>query len=507
MELPEIQAVRGTRDVLPPIRGLERSLENDLRNVFARYGYEAIDTPILEPTELFLRKSGESIASRMYSFMHWNRDLCLRPEFTASVIRAYVNHMQDRPLPLRVQYAGPTFRYERSLAEPNRQFTEVGAECIGAGGPAADGEVLALARDGLEALGVRRTRFVVGHLGAVLELLSQMGMDARAQSLVVVEMEHLAQSPAAVDEVVDRLTSMLAGRPEGDFGADAPLTGLLQSLGTEAAADITASLFERANLSLDGGTRPSEEIVDRLLKKTRRPSPAPNLRRATEFICRLHELAGPPEHALPALRRLLSEQNLDDTPVRDVERALQFFDAYFEEPAEVIVDLSLARGLRYYTGLIFEIYDDRGEYLAGGGRYDDLVRSLGGKTAVPACGFSFWLEPLIAARERELGPLEPPGAVQVLLAPVDPAGHDTAARVAGRLRREGVTVEMDVKSRGVKGNLQHAARQRIPLVLMVGEREGAIETFTLHSLGAGGEESVPEAALLRTIQERLGARR
>ncbi|MBI2318793.1 MAG: histidine--tRNA ligase family protein [Betaproteobacteria bacterium] len=481
----------------PPLRALERSLENRLRELFVGYGYEPIDTPILEPTELFLRKSGEAIASRMYSFTLWNRDLCLRPEFTASVIRAYVNHMQDRPLPLRVQYAGPTFRYERAQQERHHQFTEVGAECIGAAGPPADAEILALARDGLEVLGIRKARFVVGHLGAVLGLLGQIGMDSRAQALVVAEMERLAQSPAAVDAVVDRLTSMLAGRPEKEPEADVALGEMLQSLGTDAASAITADLLERANLSPDGGMRPPQEIVERLLRKARRPSPAPDLRRASVFVGKLRELAGPPEQALPALRRLLAEQGLDDAPVREVELALEHFNAYFDSPAEVVVDLSLARGLRYYTGLIFEIYVDQEEYLGGGGRYDDLVRSLGGRSAVPACGFSFWLEQLIAARQREFGPDAAAETVEVLLVPVESEDYD---------RRNGLSVELDVKFRGVKNNLQHANRQRIPFVVIVGERERATGAATLHDMRAFTEISVAQTELQDVIRKQSSAR-
>ena len=173
----EITRIRGVNDVLPAARAAQLAAEGRLRELFSLYGYQPIDTPVLEPTDLFLRKAGEQIAARMYSFTHWNRSLCLRPEHTASVIRAYVNHLQERPLPVRLQYAGATFRYEKPQRGRHRQFTEVGVECIGAAGPAADAEILALARHGLDLFGLAHTRFVVGHLGAVLELLGQLGME------------------------------------------------------------------------------------------------------------------------------------------------------------------------------------------------------------------------------------------------------------------------------------------------------------------------------------------
>src|SRR5690242_19596474 len=89
-----IQRVRGTSDVLPPQDARLRQLEATLRTHFERFGYQGIQTPIVEPLDLFLRKSGDEIVARMYAFSHWNRRICLRPELTASVMRAYVDELQ-----------------------------------------------------------------------------------------------------------------------------------------------------------------------------------------------------------------------------------------------------------------------------------------------------------------------------------------------------------------------------------------------------------------------------
>src|SRR5919201_2920699 len=172
MESLEIQRVRGTNDFVPPDEARLRRLAETLRDVFELYGYQGIETPIIENLDLFLRKSGEEIVARMYAFTHWNRQLCLRPEYTASVMRAYVNHLQDRPLPLRLSYAGPTFRYEKPQRGRYRQFTEVGGELLGAAGPAADAEVLQVACGALESVGVRGYRLTVGHLGVALQMLA-----------------------------------------------------------------------------------------------------------------------------------------------------------------------------------------------------------------------------------------------------------------------------------------------------------------------------------------------
>src|SRR5581483_4355567 len=172
----ELQRVRGMNDFLPPAATRLRRRAARMHEFLDLYGYQLIETPVLEPLELFLRKSGDEITARTYSFTHWNRQLCLRPELTASVMRAYVNGMQERALPLRLQYAGPSFRYEKPQRGRYRQFTQLGIECIGASGPAADAEVLRIACGALDAVGMRGHRVVLGHLGAVLELLAQLGL-------------------------------------------------------------------------------------------------------------------------------------------------------------------------------------------------------------------------------------------------------------------------------------------------------------------------------------------
>src|SRR5437764_15360125 len=197
-----IQRVRGTSDVLPPDDARLRRLEAHLREGFERFGYQGMQTPIIEPLELFLRKSGDEIIARMYSFSHWNRRLCLRPELTASVIRAFVDGLQGHSLPLRVHYGGPICRYERPSRGRARQFTVVGLELIGASGAAADAEVLHLACAGLEAVGIENYRLVVGHLGATLQLLAQLGMTDHAQGLVLDQMEPVARGRLDLDAAV-----------------------------------------------------------------------------------------------------------------------------------------------------------------------------------------------------------------------------------------------------------------------------------------------------------------
>jgi histidyl-tRNA synthetase len=515
MESLEIRPVRGTNDFVPPDEARLRRLAETLRGVFELYGYRGIETPVIENLDLFLRKSGEEIAARMYTFTHWNRQLCLRPEHTASVMRAYVNHLQDRPLPLRLSYVGPAFRYEKPQRGRFRQFTEAGVECIGGAGPAAEAEILRLATRGLEALGVRDYRLVIGHLGVVLQLLRQLGIDEHGQALVLGSMEPLARRRTEREGIVERIVNLVGGGPDQageddlieDRGDGSSLPGLLREFGPEGAARVTADLLRRANVALEAGTRTPQEIVERLLVKAGRDDPTRQVRSAAAFIVRLNELAGPPQAALPALAELLREHALDPAPLREVEAALKLFGAHGGRAANVTVDLSLGRGLRYYTGLVFEVYyDEPGGplQLCGGGRYDELVRALGGRESVPACGFSFGLERLkLALDSRAAG--EGASSVDLLMAPLGAEDLPLAAELAERLRDAGLRVEVDIKLRGVRGNLRHADRADIPLVALVGEQERAQGRVVLRQMASRREQSLPLETLVSTARAALRA--
>lgn len=515
METLEVQRVRGMNDALPPEDARLRGLTATLRDHFERFGYRGIDTPVLENVDLFLRKSGEEIAARMYSFTHWNRKLCLRPELTASVMRAYVTALRDRPLPVRVHYAGPTFRYEKPQRGRYRQFTQVGLECIGAAGPAADAEVLAAACSAARQAGLRGFRLMIGHLGVVLQLLEQLGIDEHGQNLILGNMESLARRGADPDEVVPRVLALMGVGDtshhddamvddEGEDGRLSPLPSLLAEFGSEGAAHVASDLLARANLMLEGGTRTPEEIVSRLVAKAGRPDPTDRVSRAVEFIIALQRSAGPPAEAFGRIEALLAEHDLDPAPLREIERALTLLPSYGVQPPEVVVDLSLGRGLRFYTGLVFELHatgvGGMSSQVAGGGRYDDLVRSLGGHDAAPACGFSFGLERLKLALDAEGTALVGDRAVDVVVAPIEDADDPLAIEVAARLRAAGLDVELDVRRRGVRGNLRHADREEIPYVVIVGERERAAGQPLLRDMRARTERALTVGALVEALR-------
>jgi len=171
--------------------------------------------------------------------------------------------------------------------------------------------------------------------------------------------------------------------------------------------------------------------------------------------------------------------------------------------AEIEVDLSLARGLRYYTGLVFEIYVDDREgplQVCGGGRYDDLVRALGGRDGVPACGFQYGLERLNLA----LVPDETSRQPRILVVGVAPGDHRDALAIAGDLRIiDGVVVEQDVRLRGVKAALRQADRAGVEVVVIVGEREREEGVVVLRDMRSREERRVARSGVAEAVRQVL----
>ncbi|MBQ7882961.1 MAG: histidine--tRNA ligase [Phascolarctobacterium sp.] len=163
-------APRGTKDIMPADVAAWRYLEDTMRKVCAQYGYKEIRTPVFEHTELFLRGIGETtdvVEKEMYTFTdRGDRSLTLRPENTASAVRAFIEHkLYAEPAPTKLFYIGPMFRYDRPQAGRYRQFHQFGIEALGVQGPNIDAEIILLAVQILQSLGLKDLKLKINSVG------------------------------------------------------------------------------------------------------------------------------------------------------------------------------------------------------------------------------------------------------------------------------------------------------------------------------------------------------
>src|ERR1700686_1402709 len=218
-----IKAVRGMRDILPRERPLWRAVESAAREAASRFGYEEIVTPILEPAELIERAGEDSDAfvKELYRFEdRGGRLVALRPEATASVVRAYFEHGFDRgPQPSRVLLLGPMFRYDRPQKGRYRQFFQLDVEAIGSASPALDVEVIELARDWLKRVGLTNLRLELNTIGdsrcrpAYLERLREYYRPKKSQ-LSPGSLERLERNPLRLlDSKADEDLQFKLGAP------------------------------------------------------------------------------------------------------------------------------------------------------------------------------------------------------------------------------------------------------------------------------------------------------
>lgn len=224
-----VQRPRGTRDFLPDEMEARRMIEGRMREAVRRWGYREVATPIFEDLSLFTMRSGQGIIDEMYVFQDkGGRDLALRPELTAAVLRMYVNEARVLAKPLRWCYFADCFRYERPQKGRYRQFWQFGVELIGADTAAADAEVILVADSAIRSSGLDYD-LKIGHLGLMKHLLGDVSEEVRRKVMAYLdkkEFEGLRDylETAGLAGLTDPLTRLLAAETLDEaFAVTGPL--------------------------------------------------------------------------------------------------------------------------------------------------------------------------------------------------------------------------------------------------------------------------------------------
>ena len=459
-----VDRVRGVYDRLAGEQHEIDRLRTYLSSLVQAHDYGFIETPVIEHTELFMRKSGGERLAQIYAFNHRGRDLALRPEHTASVVRAYVESMQSLPLPLRLAYCGPVFRYEKPQAGRSRQFTEFGCELIGAGGVRADIEIIRLALRSMRAANIATPHIVLGHIGIVAGFLGSLNIDQRAQDWLIWTMERLRDNQQADIEIPEYLVN----EPSGNDS--------LESLDHLDQASVIA-LLRQSGVQFEGLSRTPEEIVSGLFEQRQRRYDPGLMQAALEFVRSLTRLAGPPHEVMGGLRALAASRGLDTSPLDEIDSIISMLNLAGRDEVTVTIDLGMGRGLRYYTGILFEIYAEQGgQQICGGGRYDDLAQVLGARSSIEACGFSLGLE-----RALSSGPDQPIDDHTSRAFVWSDGDYGKAVLAADELRESGWIAAVDPRVRSESAARRSAQRQGFDVFVRVSSE--AIEMIELKPAG------------------------
>jgi len=416
----EIAAIKGFRDILPDETRVWEWIEGEARRVFETFGFQEIRTPILEKTELFSRGIGQEtdiVSKEMYTFLDIKgRSLTLRPEATASVVRAYIQNRPYQTYPVRKFYSiGPMFRHERPQKGRFRQFHQINAELFGDPGPRSDADMIAMA----------------------VFLFRSIGLD--------------------------------------------DVTLNLNSLGCSECRP-----------------RFREELKDFLMDK--RPRLCEDCQRRADvnplrvFDCKVDSCKEMVSEA-PSIAGFLCEA------CREHFGSLQ--DALRDLEIPFVLNDRLVRGLDYYNRTTFEIQTERlgaQNAVAGGGRYDGLVKLLGGPDH-PAIGFALGMERVVAliGDDHPLQERRP----DLFIAALGGAAARLAFKWAVDLRRNGLWVEIDYGSTGLKSQMKKADRLGAGQVLMVGEKELEIGRGALRNMLTKEQRDVELKDAVNVLKEIL----
>ena len=480
---PKAETPKGFRDYFGAEVTARKAMLDRIAAVYHRYGFDALETSAVETVEA-LGKFLPDVDRPNEGVFAWEEDsdwLALRYDLTAPLARVAAQYRNDLPTPYRRYAMGPVWRNEKPGPGRFRQFYQCDADTVGAASVAADAEICAMLSDALEEVGIPRGDYVIRVnnrkvLNGVMEVAGLSGDDKEAERGIVLR---------AIDKLdrlgVEGVRALLGeGRKDasGDFTKGAGLV--------EAQAEVVMGFMDALRES------------------------------GAETCARLRELVG--------------ESQIGAEGVAELEEIADLLAAQGYGPDRIIIDPSVVRGLGYYTGpvfeaeLTFEILDEKGRprhfgSVAGGGRYDDLVKRFTGQ-AVPATGVSIGVDRLLAALAAK-GRLEDAAQGPVVVTVMDRNRMADYMGMVNDLRAAGIRAEMYLGNPKNFGNqLKYADKRQSPVAIIQGEDEAARGVVQVKDLILGAklaqeasleewksqpaQVEVARADLVATVREIMG---
>ncbi len=413
----KFQTVRGMRDFLPEQAVKKQFIEDLCRQVFERYGFLPLETPVVEEFKLLAKKGsgGEAIKDEIYYFKDKSeRELGLRFDLTVPLARIIALNPQ-LPKPFKRYQIADVYRYDRPGASRYRKFTQADIDIVGSSSMLADFECIAASIEILQKLELK-FKVRISNRNLLEEIAVCCG----------VEKENVKECFRCIDKL-DKIGK----------------EGVASELKEKGIASKILDTIEKNNIA---------DVVKQVKKK--------------EGLGELKELMA-----------LLKKAGLDKF---------------------VKIDLSLARGLEYYTGNVFEIAIANGPSVGGGGRYDNLVASYGGQQT-PAVGISLGIDRLLDTLQNKLNPQ---AGAKIFVVAVGKEMQEQALELVQKIRALEINASMDLNSRGISKNLDYANKLGIPFVAILGEKEAKKKEFSLKNMKSGKEQKVKIAGL-KKLKDKL----
>ncbi|TAK95523.1 histidine--tRNA ligase [Patescibacteria group bacterium] len=418
-----LQTVRGMRDILPEDQPYWNQMRRVLNRSAQEYGFGRIDVPVLEYANLFNRSIGEGtdiIDKEMYSFVTRGGDkVALRPEFTAGIARAYIQHgMNVLPKPIRLFSMGTAYRYDRPQEGRYREFQQGNFDIFGEEDPILDAHLIQLASRVMNSLGIKNIEFQLNSIGCpqcrkeYLNLLVSY-LDSRKQKLCQDCRRRIESNPLRVlDCKEDKCTQVAASAPQ---------------------------------------------TVNHLC-----------------VACHTH---------FKSLLEYLDELNLP-----------------------YVINHRLVRGLDYYTRTVFEIWlndeSRRGFSFGGGGRYDMLIKSIGGDDT-PAIGFGLGLDRIVTEMKRINAKLYRESRPRVFLAQLGDLAKKKSLNLFAELEKNGVLVAESFGRGSLKSQLRVADKLGVEITLIVGQKEALDGTVIVKNMVSGTQETTAVEKLVGLVKKLL----
>ncbi len=433
-----IPSLPGFREFYPAECALRNHLFRIWRGQARCAGFEEYDAPVLEPLELFTIKSGDEIVSQLFSFTdRGGRQVALRPEMTPSLARLIGARAGALRRPIKWFSIGENYRYERPQKGRLRAFYQLNADILGEASPAADAEAIALLIQTLCGCGLDADSFCIR-------------LSDRTLWWLFLESQGLA--PAQIEVVLG-----VVDKIERESG-EKSLARLEQAVGSSLAGSLMGKLAELIAI------RELPDLESWLLR-----------------------------HSAPAVQERLESRLAEwRTLIADLDaRGWSEF---------LRIDLSIVRGLAYYTGFVFEAFQTvgSGRAIAGGGRYDGLVAKLGGPD-LPAVGFGLG-DVVLGELLAEIGRLPNiRSSVDVFCLTIGPAVRSVALADLSKLRQAGISADIALREANLNKQFKIADQAAARWGLIYGEDEVAAGTVRIRDLQKRDEIVVPRNQLVEAL--------